>query len=167
MDNFYEQLVTTKKTWKYNLANVWMYMCFIFAFMSIFIMFKFLMGIIFIAAGVGLYFLRKNFYVEYEYVFTNGELDVDKIMEMKSRKKAINFSIKDIELMALEDSDAVRDFDNKPSKVLNLIPETYKGDIYIVMLTGGAEKLQVRFAPDKKLVDLCFKYNPRAVKKSI
>lgn len=65
-------------------------MCFIFAFGTQFAMF----GILF--AGLALYggyYCVTNFDVEYEYIFTNGELDVDKIIAQRKRKRLCSVRI--------------------------------------------------------------------------
>ncbi|QAT39020.1 hypothetical protein EQM05_01405 [Clostridium sp. JN-9] len=66
--------------------------------------------------------------------------------------------------MAPRNSDYIKDFSNKPQKMLNLYPETYKGTIYTAMITGGANRLQLNFAPDNEFLQLSFKYNPRGTK---
>lgn len=165
MDNFYEQLVSTEKPAKYTLAKTMVYVLVALALASSFIG-QMLLSILFLALAGGLFFIKKNFFLEYEYVFTNGEIDIDKIFEMKSRKRAITFSIKEIELLAIENSDAVKNFSNKPSKILSLFPENTKSKIYVAMVTGGAERVQIRFTPDEKFIECCFKYNPKAVKRN-
>jgi hypothetical protein len=166
MDNFYEQLVTTQKTAKYKIANSATYVLGVLGLLFVGGP-GIIIGIVFIAAAVGLFFLKRNFYVEYEYDFTNGEIDVDKIYEMKTRKRAFSFSVKDLELLAPEGSYHINDFGNKPDKVVNLYPETTEAKIYVGMLTGGTERAQVRFVPDEQLLEYCYKYNPRAVKKTV
>lgn len=164
MDNFYEQLVTTYKTGKYKAANA---MIVILGVVALFALFTALIipCLLCVAAAVAVFFLKKNFYVEYEYDFTNGEIDIDKIVDLKKRSRVLTFEVKDIELLALENSDYVKDFSNKPERVLNLYPETSESKIYVAMVTGGAERVQVKFVPDEEFINLCYKYNPRAVKK--
>lgn len=43
------------------------------------------------AALYGGYYLTTKLDVEYEYIFTNGEIDVDKITAQRSRKRLITF----------------------------------------------------------------------------
>jgi len=170
MDNYHEQLVTTHKTVKYNLANKAMYVIGVLGLLGIGGIFSgaaFISGVVFLIIAIGLYFLKRNYYVEYEYNFTNGDIDVDKIYEMKKRKRVITFSVKNLELLAPEGSNHVKDFTNKPDKVLNLFPETSEAKIYVGMLTGGMERAVIRFVPDEQLLDYCYKYNPRAVKRNI
>jgi len=47
-----------------------------------------------------LYRFGQSLYVEYEYTFTNGELDVDKIVARKRRKRVISLDVRGIEIMA-------------------------------------------------------------------
>lgn len=164
MDNFYEQLVSTYKTSAYKIANGAVY---VFGGLAILTLGsgRFLAFIIGALLATGLYFLKRDLYVEYEYVFTNGEIDIDKITEMSKRKRVMQFNIKEAELIALEDSYHVKDFANKPEKVVTYYPKTCDKKVYVAMITGGTERVQLRFAPDEQFLELCFRYNPRALKK--
>jgi len=163
MDHFYEQLVTTYKTGFYKMVNVATY---IFAFIG-FAAFSinFILAIILFCLAVACFFYKQNLFVEYEYQFTNGEIDVEKIVEMKKRKKVVTFNIKELELLAPEGSAAVKDFYNKPNEILKCYPTTSKARVYIAMVTEGSNKMQLMFVPDEKFLDHCYKSNPKAVKK--
>lgn len=163
MDNFHEQLATTHKTGAYKFVNAVFY---VFGVLALLTLGNLIIFAVCAILAAGAFFLRKKLYVEFEYVFTNGDIDVDKIVEMKKRSKVISFDIKNVELLAPEDSYEVKDFSNKPSKVVTCYPSTNDKKVYIAMVTGGNERMQVRFAPDEELINLCFKYNPRAVKKN-
>lgn len=164
MDNFYEQLVTTHKSATYSMANNGMYVAGFLGLLMLGSM-SIIPAVAMLAIAVGLFFAKKNLYVEYEYDFTNGDIDIDKIIEMKSRKRVVSFSAKDIELLAPLESDSVKDFSNKPEKVLKLYPSNNDGKQYAAMVTGGGNRVQVVFVPNEKFLDLCYKYNPRAIKK--
>jgi hypothetical protein len=166
VDNFYEQLVTTQKTTKYKVANGAAYVFGVLAFLALGGA-SFVMGIIFLGMAVGLFFLKRNLYVEYEYGFTNGEIDIDKISEMTRRKRIFSFSVRDLELLAPEESYHVKDFSNKPEKIYSFFPGTSTEKVYVAMVTGGTDRAQVRFVPNNELIELCYKYNPRAVKKIV
>ena len=45
-------------------------------------------------AGYGTYYYVQNTYVEYEYTFTNGDLDVDKIIAKKKRHEMLSTNIR-------------------------------------------------------------------------
>lgn len=46
-----------------------------------------------VGAGYGTFYTMQSSYVEYEYAFTNGELDVDKIIAKKKRKALISVEV--------------------------------------------------------------------------
>jgi hypothetical protein len=162
VDNFHEQLVATYKTTAYKLVNAAFY---IFAGLALVTLAALPIFVGSLILAVGAFFLKKTLYVEYEYAFTNGEFDIDKIIEMKKRKRVASFNVKNIELLAQEDSNHIADFANKPDKVINVFPSTTDKKVYVAMVTGGNERFQLRFVPDEEILNLCFKYNPRAVKK--
>jgi hypothetical protein len=162
VDNFYEQLITTYKTTPYKIVNASFY---IFGFLALITISALPMAVLCAVLAAAAFFGKKKLYVEYEYVFTNGEIDVDKIVEMKKRSRVITFNIKNVEILAPEESNSVKDFANKPEKALDLYPKTTDKKVFVAMVTGGTERLQVRFVPDEEFLSLCYKYNPRAVKK--
>lgn len=45
----------------------------------------------------GANYLSSNFYVEYEYMITNGEMDIDKVVGKKKRSNLISMQVKDFE----------------------------------------------------------------------
>jgi len=163
MDQIYEQLITTNKTGFYKAVNVAM---FVFSLMGLI---SFSTNLILVVILLGLagacFFYKQKLFVEYEYQFTNGYIDIEKIIEMKKRKKVVSFNIKEVGLIAQEGSDAIKDFPNKPTAIVKCYPTTSKAKVYVVMLTEGKNKMQLMFVPDKKFLDLCFKTNPKAVKK--
>lgn len=163
MDHFYEQLITTPKTGFYKTVNVAM---FVFALIgAAAINVNLIFAIILFGLAIACFFYKKNLFVEYEYQFTNGEIDIEKILEMKKRSKVVTFHIKEVGLLAPEDSDAVKDYPNKPAVILKCYPSTAKARVYVAMVTEGNNKMQLKFIPNEKFIEHCFKYNPKAVKK--
>lgn len=163
MDRFYEQLITTSKTSLYKTINA---ATFVFSFIGIVCFsINIILSILLFGLAVASFFYKQRLFVEYEYQFTNGEIDIEKIIEMKKRSKITTFHIKEVALLAPEESDAVADYGNKPKNILNCYPATSKAKVYVAMVTEGNDKIQLRFVPDDKFLELCYKYNPRAVKK--
>lgn len=164
MDNFHEQLEVTGGTLAYKIMNFSVYF-FGALTLACITLGQLILTVISIALAVIFFIFKKNAYVEYEYDFTNGELDVDAIYEQKKRKRLLTINVKDIELLAEEESYYVKDFSNKPEKILTCYPKTSDKKVYVAMVTGGVERLQLRFTPDSELLELCMRYNPRAVKR--
>lgn len=164
MDNFHEQLITTNKIGAYKSFNVLMYVFLVLSAISLGSA-NIIPAIFLIAITVGIFFYKGNLFVEFEYDFTNGEIDVDKIIGMKKRTRILTFNVKDIELLAEENSTYIKDFTKISLKEINAIPRNVKDSAYLAMITGRGQKIELRFAPDEEFIALCYKYNPRAVKK--
>lgn len=163
MDHLYEQLVTTKKTGFYKTVKVATYVLGVIG-LSIFTM-NFILSIIFIVLAAACFFYKKNLFVEYEYRFTAGEIHIDKILEMKKRIEVVTFNIKELALLAAEDSDFVKDFSNKPKSIVKCFYTNETARVYSAMITQGNNKMQLMFIPDEKFLNLCYRSNPRVVKK--
>ena len=70
---------------------------------------------VFVAAalGFGVYILITRQNIEYEYIFTNGDLDIDVIYNKSKRKRLFSSSIRDIEIMAhVQDKAHTHDLSN-------------------------------------------------------
>ena len=57
-------------------------------------------------------FMFRRLNVEYEYLFLNGDLDIDKIMNKAKRKKVFSVNVGDLELMAPLDAVELRQYQN-------------------------------------------------------
>lgn len=165
MDNFYEQLVIRQKAGKYKVVNIFTYFLGALAFLMVSTSLL-AVSVAFLLAAVALFFIKGKFYDEYEYDITNDEIDVDIIYEKKKRKRLLTFSAKDIELLAQESSSYVKEFSGKPEKVMVAYPNDSEAVVYVAMITGGANRLQLKFVPNEEFIQHVYKYNPRAVKRS-
>ncbi|QCX34610.1 hypothetical protein FDN13_13365 [Caloramator sp. E03] len=93
MDKFYEQLLTTKKNIVYIFLNILMYISAIIIILSlIFSILTFNFAYFIISAIILLLlpiirYLRDNQYKEFEYIFTNGNLQIDIIYNKKEEKQ--------------------------------------------------------------------------------
>ena len=122
------------------------------------------------AVGVvyGAYVLLRNFDLEYEYIFTNGDLDIDIIKGRKTRKRMLSVSCKDITLMApIDDPNHKREFENQSIiKKLDAVYDAKNGGIYGLIYTDTGETRLLTFQPPENLVENMKKYNPRAIFKA-
>ena len=53
-------------------------------------MFSLLFVVLAVAVGYGIYYFASQLNLEYEYIFTNGDFDVDKIISKRSRKRVLS-----------------------------------------------------------------------------
>ena len=76
--------------------------------------------IIAVALGIACYFVIPKTDVEYEYLFINGDFDIDMIMSKTKRKKVKSFKLSEADLAALLDSHRMDYYNgNQNMKVLD------------------------------------------------
>ena len=95
MDTFFEQIVTMKKSGKViaGIFGIW-FLAFI---LSVALLLFPVLGSLnlLVIAGIifGAFKLSTRFNVEYEYIVTNGTMDIDKIVNKSSRKRMASFEL--------------------------------------------------------------------------
>lgn len=102
MDNFAEQLVRKQPGSSDNIkrtvtlaAGIILTLIFVAAaFIAMGTALSMLGFLLAAGTGYGTYFLVQGMYVEYEYTFTNGELDIDKIVAKKKRTSLVTADVK-------------------------------------------------------------------------
>lgn len=97
MDTFFEQIVAIKKGGKEILSfvGIW-FTALILTFILLFVRIPIITNFSFLLiAGViyGAFKLSTMFNIEYEYIITNGILDVDKITNKSSRKRILSLDL--------------------------------------------------------------------------
>jgi len=163
LDTFYEQLVTIKNTGK-NLALkvlIW------FVAILILIVLTLLMGsfgtivLLLMAGDIYLaWFLSNKLNIEYEYILTNGEIDIDRITAKRKRKRMLNFKCADVERMGKYN----------PAEHANIsYSKTYfvcnvdENSMFAVVRHKDQGLVLVIFSPNDKTSEGMKKYLPRQV----
>lgn len=133
----------------------------LFAFLSVNMIFF----IIAIAFGVLDYFVFQWTDLEYEYLYLDKEISVDKIMAKTRRKKLTTISVEKIEIMAPEKSHQLDSYRNRQTKVTDVsaghdLPDQklywifYEGNQKILMnLTEDFARTIKGIAPRKVFMD--------------
>ena len=161
MDTFFEQIVVIKKTVKdiVLLALIWI----LTLAVSIVAFFK-LQGIgVLIVAGCiyGAYRLSNFFFNEYEYIITNGIMDVDKIIAKSTRKREASFDLGKVErLEKYNPNMKVEGNFKKQIFACNKDDE----NAYLLVADGG--KLLIVFSPDERIKSAIVKFVPRFISNS-
>lgn len=94
MDNFKEQLVPRKQDTSVFIKKASVLVAALFISAVLFILFSYLSFVLIALIGWGTYYLIRNFDIEYEYICTNGDLDIDKIIAKSRRKRLTTVDIK-------------------------------------------------------------------------
>ena len=114
---------------------------------------------ILIAATIyGTVIYGRNFSLEYEYVFTNGVLDIDVIKGRTTRKHLISVSCRKIEYMG-----PVKDIKPSQNRVINAMYDESRSGKFIVTFSDGGLKTDLYLQPPEKLLRNMQKYNPRNI----
>lgn len=124
--------------------------------------------IILIAAlGMGIldYFMLPGLDLEYEYLYVNGELDIDKIMSKQKRKRVGRYDMKEVEMVAPKNSHELDSFRNmKDIKVCDYSSMDENAKTFGMVAKGKKGKELVYFDPSPEILKDMQRIAPRNVK---
>ncbi len=128
-----------------------------------------LVGFVFIPAlilgiviGVGAYFLYLNADLEYEYLYVDKEITVDKVMAKTKRKRVAVFDVGKMEILAPIKSWHLDNYKNRNDKVVDYSSgEEKQPDKRYVFFYEGSKK--VIFEPNEEMVKAIQFVAPRKV----
>lgn len=114
--------------------------------------------------GIAAYFVLPNLDLEYEYVYVNGELDIDKIMAKSKRKRVQSFDLAKMEIMAPVNSHRM-DYQNHNTKlkVLDFSSGNKEHKVFAMIIPNEKEICKVLLEPDQELIENIQKSCPRKV----
>lgn len=160
MSDFYtEQLVKRKTTTAVTIQKAALIAVTIVSFLLIFMIpFAIIVPVILIVVDV-LMFKRMN--VEYEYLYVNGDLDIDKIMSKEKRKRVYSMNVKDLEVIAPKGSHELDPYQNLKPTDFSSGEENHKVYVMVVSQNGKTEK--VIFEPNGTILDGMRMMAPRKV----
>ncbi|NLP45728.1 MAG: hypothetical protein GX347_01630 [Epulopiscium sp.] len=114
-----------------------------------------------LGVGYGAYWLFQRFNVEYEYIFTNGELDIDQIFNKSRRKRALTVNVKQFEIMAhIEDPMHIHEWE-RAQKVLDYSSGKTHDHTYSAIFTQEGQTVQLIFEPNDTILEGIRCYIPR------
>lgn len=114
-----------------------------------------------VALGILAFFLFKEMDVEYEYLYINGTLDIDKIMSKSKRKKVFEMSVNDLELIAPEGAAELRPYQG--IKATDYSSGEMRTKKYEMILVQNGNKKRVIFEPNQIIIDGMRMLAPRKV----
>ena len=106
------------------------------------------------ACGYGTFFTYRNSFVEYEYAFTNGELDIDKITAKSKRTPMVSTEVRQFTDFGKYDENI------KETEEMTLIMATdnIASHEYYADFTHG--KTRLIFSPDERMLENIGKFLP-------
>ena len=108
--------------------------------------------IIAVALGIACYFVIPKTDVEYEYLFINGDFDIDMIMSKTKRKKVKSFKLSESDLAAPLDSHRMDYYNsNQKLKVQDFSSGNPEHKRFAIVCRDGADTCKVIIEPDEIL----------------
>ncbi len=103
--------------------------------------------------------------VEFEYILTNSEFDIDKIAAKKKRTRLASFDFKKAEIVAnINDNEHNRLLKDTSVKKLDYTSNTAdKTNVYFVSVMTEGERQIILFEPTSRMLENIYKFNPRNV----
>lgn len=117
-----------------------------------------------VVLGAAAYFLLPNLDLEFEYLYVNGELDIDRIASKAKRKRVKSLDLSKMEIMAPVKSHRL-DYQNHNTnmKVYDYSSGNAEHKIYAMIIPDEKEVCKVLLEPDQELIKNIEKCCPRKV----
>ncbi|MCE5342837.1 MAG: hypothetical protein LLF96_04505 [Eubacteriales bacterium] len=173
MDHFMEEVVIRRnraiQDLLYYLANVAMVLFAIIGFgmlstlFSSFSVLALIITLVFCGLAVLLYLYKDHLRTEYEYTFTNGDLDFAKVFNNSKRKSLGTMRVKNVEGFGPVDSDNFRKMINMPGIKRNNWFLNRDANLYFFYYQKESNRTVIVLEPSQELVDMIKKYLPHGV----
>lgn len=170
MDHFMEEVVVKRNRGVQNLlyvaATIVMVICALFAVMGlqlIFVQFSLLALVellVYIGVAVFLFLRRDRLRTEYEYTFTNGELDFAQVFNNQKRKTLGTMRVKNVEAFGPVDSNNFRKLINMPGLTRRNWFLNRGSKLYYFYYQKESSKNIIVLEPSEELVGMIRKYLP-------
>lgn len=170
MDIFLEQMIKRKKTAMdfIKVAVCVLVALGIFLYVPAFLVIPMIGTILFAVCVLCIYFLYKmvcGINLEYEYTFTNGMMDVDKIINMRSRKSMVEINIRKLEIAGKKDNPAFQKYlaDRNIKKIYACTRKDAEDLGFIVFQDKDGKNKMLLFNPNEELQEAIRRFNPQKV----
>ena len=174
MDHFMEEVVVKRNRAVQSIAHIFasitMIISAIFGFFFLQLLFTnfsivlLIVTVVFIGMAALLFLFRDRLKTEYEYTFTNGDLDFAQVYNNQKRKSLGTMRVKNVESFGPVDSEGFRKLINMPGiKRRNWFLNREANLYFFYYQRENSEKHMIVFEPSEEMVDLIRKYLPRGV----
>ena len=110
------------------------------------------------------YYLFQNMNLEFEYLFVNDQITVDKIMGQARRKKVWEGTLGEVQIVAPIDSYILKDYEKPGMKRLDFASHAPNARVYGMIHQGeGGQVTKVIFEPNDKILHHIRQRSPRKV----
>lgn len=106
-------------------------------------------------------FIFRSLDLEYEYLFVNGSLDVDKIMSRAKRKHVFEMNVNELEVLAPAGAPELRQYQNL--KTTDFTSRTGTEKVYEMIIIKNGAKKRIVFEPNEVILEGMKMMAPRKV----
>ena len=160
MGEFYTELLVKRKAGaKEKLMKVLLIVMVLLSLPTV-LMYRF--GVLIVVAVVAFaVFMFSRLDVVFEYLYFNGDLDVDIIYRKMKRKKIFSMNVSEMEMLAPINSIEVKHYDKL--RTFDYSSGTRNGSEYVMIVSKNGQKGRIIFEPNEKIVEDLFYKAPRKV----
>lgn len=166
-DTFMEKIVARRKTGQDYLKIAGLLVA-TFVLLTVLMLFggyvSFLVPVLLVGLVYGLWYMLTGMNREYEYIVTNGDLDIDMIIARRKRKRVFSCRAKEVELMAKVGSDDYRQAEKSNRKLLDCSASLKAPDNWFILAEYKGQRLMVVFAPEERMLKSMKRFNPSKIK---
>ena len=167
-----EYMISEKQTGKTVLKKIGIYFAaLLLTFVSFIVMLMFpsvLIGflpMVIVLIFYVAYRINTSFDVEYEYILTNGELDIDKITNKRRRKRLLTIHCKSFTAFAKKgEKEFLHEENSEFARVIDASAKSSALEDYYAVFYKNGQKIKLIFNPTQKMIETFKIYAPRVVK---
>lgn len=161
-DVYVEWLVKRKRNFAGRVLRVLFMAASVLLWLSAFAFVNTVVLIAAVAVSIVTYFVYSFTDVEYEYVYVNGELMIDRILRKSMRKRILNVNKDEMEVVAPMTSPKVDGYKNRQFKEFNFTSGSQKDKrrIFEIYCNNG---VKVIFEPNREMVEAMKSQMPHKV----
>lgn len=154
MGDFYAEQLVKRKTSGKDLALKWGLTALTgLSVLLTLLSFSFVFFVITVIFGFLCFWLLPKTDVEFEYLYVNGQLDIDKIFSKSRRKRAARYDLSNMEVIAPLNSPSLDAFrKNERVRTMDFSSRTGKQTVYVMILNTDTERLRVLVELEDRII---------------
>lgn len=125
--------------------------------------FYMVMPVLVLAVALTIWILWRQSAKEYEYIFTDGSLDIDVIYGQSTRRHLVTFDCRMCRMIvpAYTERYAHEIFEKKYGKTIYACKGRPEEDTYVILGKVGDVEYRVFFEPNDKMIEAIHQYSPK------
>jgi hypothetical protein len=167
MDMFNEKIVKRRKNaLDYTYTAALALAAILLSFLSILYIPQFSL-IIIVGAFYLAYFFSSKRNIEYEYAVTNGDLDIDMIVNQKKRKRVFSQNAKDFDAVARIKSVQYTKEIKECKSIKDYTSHSENAEVWFIYMRLNGAPTVILFEPTDKMIENFYLFNPRKIFKNL